>query len=134
MRIINLILMITLLPAANVFSIALGEIELDSYYNEPLNARIPVVHFDREKVEINDIAIANKLAFLSAGIDRPALLEELSFTLKQNTTHGKYIHITSTEVQKILPFSSIHVTIIIQKRYSPRVKLTLQAIAGKNLM
>jgi len=75
MKIINLILMFGLLPATNVFAIALGEMELDSYFNEPLNARIPVVQFDQNKAEINDIAIANKLAFLSAGIDRPALLE-----------------------------------------------------------
>ncbi len=134
MRILIIYLMITAISTVNASAITLGEIELDSFYNEPLNARIPVIQFGQGNTDITEVAVADKFAFASAGIDRLDLLGKLDFSLKGNAPHGQYIHITSKEVVNelyldfILDVSSDsqrlskNITVLIDPKYIGRTR------------
>lgn len=98
----SLCLIIFALSAPRVFAFALGEIELSSYHNEPLEARIPLIQFSNENIESVNIRIADRLAFANAGIPRTESLDKLQITLKQDTAHGKFIHLTSKDSIKEL--------------------------------
>jgi pilus assembly protein FimV len=94
LRYVGLLGMAALL-SAHVYAIGLGEIQLKSALNDPLNAEIPL--FQVKGLGENDIlvGIAPKDDFEAAGIDRLFFLSSLKFSLDLNNPKGPLVHITT---------------------------------------
>jgi pilus assembly protein FimV len=60
-------------------ALGLGEIEVDSYLNQPLKAEIPVVSARPGEVDDLLVSLASRDAFRKAGLERPAVLSQLRF-------------------------------------------------------
>ena len=84
------------------FSLALGEIQLDSFYNEPFNAKIPLILEKSENRDSIMVHIADKLAFANAGLKKQSSLENLHFSIKDNGAREQFIHVTSDSVMNDL--------------------------------
>ena len=79
-----LISAILLTPAA-AMALGLGEIRLGSSLNEPLSAEIDLVAATPEELAALDAHLASPEVFARYGLDRPAFLSSLEFTVG----HGK---------------------------------------------
>jgi len=60
-------------------ALGLGEIEVDSYLNQPLKAEIPVVSARPGEIDDLLVSLASRDAFRKAGLERPAVLSQLRF-------------------------------------------------------
>jgi pilus assembly protein FimV len=89
------LLVLAALLSAHAYAIGLGEIQLKSALNEPLNAEIPLLQV--KGLGENDIlvGIAPKDDFEAAGIDRLFFLASLRFSLDLNNSKGPLVHITT---------------------------------------
>src|SRR5690242_13823253 len=79
--------------AAN--ALGLGEIKLNSALNDKFNADIPVVGATSDELDSLDVKLAGLNQFTQAGLDRPAVLDQLQFVVVRNPDGSSYIHITS---------------------------------------
>jgi pilus assembly protein FimV len=75
-----LISAILLTPAA-AFGLGLGEIRLNSALNQPLSAEIDLVAATPEELNALDAHLASPEVFSRYGLDRPAFLSSLEFTV-----------------------------------------------------
>lgn len=75
-----LISAILLAPAA-AFGLGLGEIRLNSALNQPLSAEIDLVAATPEELNALDAHLASPEVFARYGLDRPAFLSSLDFTV-----------------------------------------------------
>lgn len=80
MRKINLALatLALLLPGYS-FALGLGDIEVNSALNQPLNAEITLVSVADDELEDIEVKLASEDAFKKANIDRPFYLNDLRF-------------------------------------------------------
>ncbi len=76
---------------------ALGfdNIKLHSALNEPLDADINLLSPTEDDIANMKIRLASPEAFMRAGVDRNALLNELKFEVKQRENGQYYIHVTT---------------------------------------
>ncbi len=76
---------------------ALGfdNIKLHSALNEPLDADINLLSATENDIANMKIRLASPEAFMRAGVDRNALLNELKFEVKQKENGQYYIHVTT---------------------------------------
>ena len=65
-------------------ALGLGEIEVESYLNQPLKAEIPVVSARPGEVDDLLVSLASRDAFRKAGLERPAVLSLLRFKVEKN--------------------------------------------------
>jgi len=79
--------------AAN--ALGFGSLKLNSSLNEPLNAEIELLSANSADVSSLSVKLASSEAFLRAGIDRPALLGEMTFAIKQRDNGDYYILVSS---------------------------------------
>ncbi|NNF97017.1 MAG: hypothetical protein HKM94_08840, partial [Halobacteria archaeon] len=86
-------ILICLPLAAN--AVGFGSLKLNSSLNEPLNAEIELLSVTSADISSMSVKLASSDAFLRAGIDRPALLGEMQFAIKQYDNGAYYIVITS---------------------------------------
>ncbi len=84
--------------STNVAALGLGEIELKSALNQPLNAEVELLSATSSELDELKIAVASPQAFASAGIDRPLFLNKLRFHVTRNPQGTPVILITSREV------------------------------------
>lgn len=79
------------------YAFGLGEIEISSALNQPLRAEIKLLSV--REGETNDMVakLASEDAFLRAGIDRPAILRQLRFTVRTHENGASYIAVTSSK-------------------------------------
>ena len=87
--------LLTIQSITGVHALSLGQIRIDSYYNEPLEATIPLIEAYKENTDGLRIDIADRFAFASAGLERSALLEDIEITLHQSAENGKYLRLSS---------------------------------------
>ena len=87
--------LLTMQSIMGVHALSLGQIRIDSYYNEPLQVTIPLIEAYKENTDGLRIDIADKFAFASAGLERTALLEDIEITLHQSAENGKYLRLSS---------------------------------------
>ena len=71
----------------NAYTLGLGEIEVNSALNQRLNADIELLSASPEDVETVIVKLASRKEFTRAGLDRPYLLNDLSF--KAEMADGK---------------------------------------------
>ena len=96
-KIVALFLLATLLISPGlVFAFGLGEIEINSALNQPMNAEIELVGFNAVQIDEVQVEIASQQVFERVGVPRPYILTRLKFT--PTISGGKpIIKVTSTD-------------------------------------
>lgn len=89
----------TLLVAfsASALAMGLGDIRLNSYLNQRLDAEIELVSAAADEIESLQIGLADSAAFERVGLDRSAALSTLRFNVVRRPNGTAYVHVTSTE-------------------------------------
>lgn len=78
------------------FALGLGEIEIHSALNQPMDAEIELVGFNADEIDELKVELANQQVFERVGIPRPYILTRLKFT--PAVSAGKpIIRVTSTD-------------------------------------
>ena len=78
------------------FALGLGEIEIHSALNQPMDAEIELVGFKADEIDELKVELANQQVFERVGIPRPYILTRLKFT--PAVSAGKpIIRVTSTD-------------------------------------
>ncbi len=90
--------MLGALATGNVVALGLGEIELKSSLNQPLNAEVELLSATEAELQELKVNIGSNAAFAEAGIDRPIFLTKLKFAVKTNAGGKPVVLITSREV------------------------------------
>ena len=65
-------------------ALGLGEIEVESYLNNPLKAEIPVVSARPGEIDNLLVSLASRDAFRKVGLERPAVLSRLRFKVEKS--------------------------------------------------
>lgn len=106
MRNLGLILALwlaALLPT-NSLALGLGEIEVNSFLNQPLNAEIEVISARPGEIDGLLVSLASREAFTRAGLARPGHLSELRFSVKKSEEGDEAVIIVSTKSAIKEPF------------------------------
>ena len=105
----NLGLIVTLwlasiaMPTSSL-ALGLGEIEVNSFLNQPLNAEIPVISARAGEIDDLLVSLASREAFTRAGLERPRHLTELRFAVRKNEEGDKAVILVSTKTAVKEPF------------------------------
>jgi len=75
--------LMALLPL-NSFALGLGEIEVNSFLNQPLSAEIEVISARPGEIDDLLVSLATREAFTRAGLERPRHLSDLKFTVDKS--------------------------------------------------
>lgn len=86
--------------SASVLALGLGEIRLNSYLNQRLDAEIELVSATAEELETLEIGLADRKIFEQQGIPRLPELSSLKFRVVRRPNGTAYIKVTSTEPMK----------------------------------
>jgi pilus assembly protein FimV len=93
----------TLLPTTSL-ALGLGEIEVNSFLNQPLNAEIEVISARPGEIDDLLVSLASSEAFTRAGLARPRHLSNLRFSVKKNEAGDEAVIIVSTKSAIKEPF------------------------------
>lgn len=86
-----------LLTPLNATSLGLGDIQLRSALNEPLDARIGLNALGQTGVHDISVSLASRDAFSQVGLDRPAFLSDLQFSVESDEQGRPAIVVTSSQ-------------------------------------
>jgi pilus assembly protein FimV len=89
--------MLGALAAENVVALGLGEIDLKSALNQPLEAEVALLSATDAELQELKVNIGSTAAFDDAGIERPLFLTKLRFEVKANADGKPVVRITSRE-------------------------------------
>jgi len=89
--------MLGALATGHVVALGLGEIELKSSLNQPLNAEVALLSATDAELQELKVDIGSSEAFDNAGIERPLFLTKLRFDVKTNADGKPVVGITSRE-------------------------------------
>ena len=106
MRILGLIVALwaaVLLPTKS-FALGLGEIEVNSFLNQPLDAEIQVISARPGEIDDLLVSLASREAFTRAGLARTRNLSELRFTVKKNEEGTQAVILVTTKGSVKEPF------------------------------
>jgi pilus assembly protein FimV len=92
-----------LLPT-NSLALGLGEIEVNSFLNQPLSAEIEVISARPGEIDDLLVSLASREAFARAGLSRPHHLLDLRFSVKKNEAGDEAVIIVSTKAGVKEPF------------------------------
>ena len=92
-----------LLPT-NGFALGLGEIEVKSFLNQPLNAEIEVLSARPGEIDDLLVSLASREAFTRAGLSRPRSLSDLKFAVIKNESGDEAIIRVTTRAGVKEPF------------------------------
>jgi pilus assembly protein FimV len=81
---LKLALWLTALLPINSFALGLGEIEVNSFLNQPLNAEIEVISARAGEIDDLLVSLATREAFVRAGLERPRHLSDLMFAVEKS--------------------------------------------------
>jgi pilus assembly protein FimV len=91
----TLLSLLFVLPSA-AFALGMGDIRLHSALNQPFNAEIELLSLAADEAESLKVGLAPYETFAKVGLDRPAALMFLRFSVELRADR-QYIKITSTE-------------------------------------
>ena len=97
MRVIQTVLLLVALLPGIASALGLGKLQLQSALNEPFSARIDLISASVDELDSMRVVLADPEAFKRAGIQRPAILTELQFTVKQPESGADYIRIYTND-------------------------------------
>ena len=89
--------MLSALTTADVVALGLGEIELKSALNQPLDAEVELLAATPEELQELKVEVGSPQAFASAGIERTLFLNKLQFDVKTNADGRPVVKITSRD-------------------------------------
>jgi pilus assembly protein FimV len=89
--------MLCLSATSNVFAIGLGNIEIQSRLNEPLNAVIQLTSATAQELGELKVTIAPREAFDRIGIPRPPVLDDVKFTVEKTAAGKALIRVTTQQ-------------------------------------
>ncbi len=92
-----------LLPT-NSLALGLGEIEVNSFLNQPLSAEIEVISARPGEIDDLLVSLASREAFARAGLSRPRHLLDLRFAVRKNEAGDEAVIIVSTKAGIKEPF------------------------------
>lgn len=90
--------MLGALTTGNVVALGLGEIDLKSALNQPLEAEVQLLSATEAEMQELKVSMGSPRAFEQAGIDRPLFLSKLKFNVIRNPAGKPVVRITSREV------------------------------------
>ena len=90
--------MLSALTAADVVALGLGEIELKSALNQPLDAEVELLSATPEELQELKVEVGSAQAFASAGIERTLFLNKLQFDVTTRADGRAVVKITSRDV------------------------------------
>jgi pilus assembly protein FimV len=90
--------MLGALTTGNVVALGLGEIDLKSALNQPLNAEVELLSATDAEIQELKVSMGSPRAFEQAGVDRPLFLSKLKFNVTRNEAGKPVVQITSREV------------------------------------
>ncbi len=82
--------------AGSVQALSLGQLQLNSGLNQPLDAEITLADIQAAEADGMSVTLASREAFLRAGIDRPSALNDLKFTMGRRANGQPYIKVLSS--------------------------------------
>ena len=82
-------------PASAVYALGLGEIQLRSALNQPMDAEIQLLSVRPGETEGMIVSLAPQEAFLRAGVERPFSLTQLRFEIQLSPEGQPFIHVTT---------------------------------------
>ncbi|MCZ6585297.1 MAG: hypothetical protein O6930_04700, partial [Gammaproteobacteria bacterium] len=100
-----------LLAPVGAWSLGLGNIELRSALNQPLDAEIQLVSATPEELANLRVSLASPATFSRYGLDRPGYLGGLAFRLGTNDL-GRPVILVSSQQAMIEPFVTVLVEVI----------------------
>ena len=104
----NLGLVVALWLAAwlptNGLALGLGEIEVKSFLNQPLDAEIEVISARPGEIDDLLVSLASREAFTRAGLSRPRYLSDLRFTVQKNEEGDQAVILVTTKNNVKEPF------------------------------
>jgi pilus assembly protein FimV len=106
------VLWLLLAPGA-ALSLGLGEIRLNSYLNQPINAEIALNLASPGELDSLQVALAPAEAFRRHGIDRPAYFDDLRFQVQPTGAATAVVRVSSTR-----PITEPFVTFLVEARWS----------------
>jgi pilus assembly protein FimV len=89
---------------SNGYALGLGEIEVDSFLNQPLKAEIEVISARAGEIDDLLVSLASRDAFTRAGLSRPSHLAELRFSVKKNEEGDEAVILITTKSAIKEPF------------------------------
>jgi pilus assembly protein FimV len=92
-----------LLPT-NSFALGLGEIEVNSFLNQPLSAEIEVISARPGEIDDLLVSLASREAFTRAGLARTRNLSDLRFSVKKSEDGERAIILVTTKGSVKEPF------------------------------
>ena len=81
--------------SASALAMGLGDIRLNSYLNQRLDAEIELVSAAADEVDTLEVALADRAAYERVGLERPAILGSLEFEVVRRPNGTAYIKVTS---------------------------------------
>jgi pilus assembly protein FimV len=90
--------MLGALTTGNVVALGLGEIELKSALNQPLNAEVELLSATQAELDELKVMLGSSQAFAKAGIQRPLFLNKIKFAVNKNPDGKPVVRIYSREV------------------------------------
>ena len=92
-----------LLPT-NSLALGLGEIEVNSFLNQPLSAEIEVISARPGEIDDLLVSLASQEAFARAGLARPRHLLDLRFAVRKNEAGDEAVIVVTTKAGVKEPF------------------------------
>jgi pilus assembly protein FimV len=89
---------------SNSFALGLGEIEVNSFLNQPLNAEIEVISARAGEIDNLLVSLASQDSFKRAGLSRPRHLSDLRFAVKKNEEGDSAVVLVTTRTAVKEPF------------------------------
>ena len=83
--------------SASALAMGLGDIRLNSYLNQRLDAEIELVSAAADEIDTLVVELADRDAFERVGLERPAILSSLEFKVVRRPNGTAYIKVTSDE-------------------------------------
>jgi pilus assembly protein FimV len=90
-------LWLTAILPTNALALGLGEIEVKSFLNQPLEAEIPVISARPGEIDDLLVSLASREAFSRAGLARPRNLLDLRFSVRKNEAGDEAVIVVSTK-------------------------------------
>jgi pilus assembly protein FimV len=89
------VVMLCLSATSSVFAIGLGDIEMQSMLNEPLNAVIELTSASKQELDELKVTIAPRESFQKMGIPRTTILDDFKFSVEQPQRGLPVIRVTT---------------------------------------
>ena len=89
--------MLGAMATGNVVALGLGEIDLKSALNQPLNAEVELLSATDAELQELKVTIGSSKAFANAGIERPLFLTKLRFEVKTSADGKPVVRISSRD-------------------------------------